>query len=423
MRKSFRLFGIKLFETEQRSVETPTGTLSTPSAELLAALGGHKSDAGVPVTQSTVLTLTAVWRAVNLLSGTIAAMPLQVFERKANGSRVHVAGHPAERILRNPSPLISSFSFKETVQATLTLWGNGYAVIRRDPMGKVLELIPVHPSNVHCFEDENQMYYNVRTKEGLVTIPSRNMLHIPGLSFDGRVGHSVISVMRESMGLGLAAQKFGSKFFGSGANMSGVLESPGVLSDKAYNNLRSSWDNTYAGIDNSHKTSILEEGVQYKRIGIPPNDAQFLETRQFQVSEVARMFGVPPHLLFDLDRSTNNNIEHQGIEFITYSLLQWLSRWEAELDRKLIPAEQRETYYHEFNVAGLLRGDQKSRGEFYKLLFNIGSISPNEIRAKENMPAYEGGDRNFVQAGYMPTTIIEQYHLSKSKKDVKEKTE
>ena len=308
--------------------------------------------------------------------------------------------------------------------AVLLLWGNAYAVIRRDENSNIQELILVHPSDVNVFrsEKDSRLYYTVSIDGRGYNVASKDMLHIPGLSFDGIKGYSPIAVMRESMGLGLAAQKFGARFFGNGANMDGVIEVAGTLSDTVYDRLRKSWDEKYHGISNSHKTAILEGGSTYKRIGIPPEEAQFLQTRQFQISEVGRMFGVQPHLLMDLDRATNNNIEHQGMEFVTFTLTPWVSRIEAELNRKLFTTEEKITKYVEFNLSGLLRGDSKSRSEYYKSMFSIGAMSPNRIRQLENESAYDGGDQHFAQAGYMPITQLADYHKSKTNKNEQSKT-
>ena len=418
MKKEIRLFGIKIYE-----MRSDLGTLSNPSSELISTLGTSLTDSGVSVDSRSVLTLTAVWRAVNILSGTIASLPVHVYTKKDDGSRHEISDHVVSSVMKVPNTVQTGFIFRESMMAVLLLWGNSYAVIRKNERGFVQELIPVHASDVNVFRGtDSKIYYTVYIDGRAYTVASKDMLHFPGLSFDGVKGYSPITVMRESMGLGLAAQKFGSRFFGSGANMDGVIETPSVLTDEVYTRLRNSWDEKYHGLEKSHRTAILEGGSTYKRIGIPPEEAQFLETRQFQVAEVARMFGVQPHLLMDLERATNNNIEHQGIEFVIFTLTPWISRIEAEINRKLFDSDDRNKNYVEFNLAGLLRGDSKSRSEYYKAMFSIGAMSPNRIRQLENEPAYPGGDEHFAQAGYMPITQLSEYHKSKiSKNDQTEK--
>lgn len=395
MKRTVKLFGLTIFEEQE---ERSLGTLDNPTPELFSALASSVTDSGVPVTKHTVLTLTAVWRAVNILSGTIASLPLNVYRKTPNGHREKLAGHPVASLLADPNDEMTDFIFKETMMATLLLWGNSYAALVRDNSGHVVELIPVHPEGVVAVKVDGKRFYNVRIDNTYVSVSDKDIIHVPGLSFDGEKGYSPIAIMAESMGLGLAAQKFGSRFFGSGANMDGVLEVPGKLSDQAFDRLRTSWNERYKGLSKSHNTAILEGGAKYQRIGIPPEDAQFLQTRKFQVAEVARMYGVQPHLLMDLDRATHNNIEHQGIEFVMFTLTPWIRRWEKEINRKLL--RNYKDMFVEFNITALLRGDSKARSDYYRTMFSIGAMNPNRIRQLENEPPYEGGDQYFAQGAY-----------------------
>lgn len=413
LKKEIRFLGIKIWEEKIEERSQDTGTLANPSQQLIDALGGLSDDSAVNVTHSSVLTLTAVWRAVNVISGTLASLPLHVFRKNDDGSRTHLADHPVQKVVSQPTSLMTDYIFRETLQASLLLQGDAFALIRR-PDGKPVELIPVLKNNVFVFKNGSELAYKVRVDDKIYNIPQVEMIHIPGLGFDGMQGYSPIKIMADSMGVALAAQRFGKRFFSRGANMSGVIEVPGSLNDIAYKRLKDSWDEAYAGIQNSHKTAMLEGGAKYNRIGIPPEEAQFIQTRQFQVAEVARMFGVQPHLLMDLERSTNNNIEHQGIEFVTYTLMPWVKRWEAELNRKLFPEYERNDLYVEYNLTAILRGDAKSRAEYYQTMFAIGGLSPNEIRRLENQPAYDGGDQYFAQAGFMPIKSLESYYASKN---------
>lgn len=408
VKRVVKLFGIKIFEErEERSL----GSFDNPSSELLSALSSPVTDAGVHVTNRTVLTLTAVWRAVNILSGTIAALPLNVYRKTKDGHREKLSNHPVADLLDDPNTDMTDFIFRETMMAVLLLRGNCYAVIRRDPAtGRAVELLPVDPEGVIVVKTPKGKYYSARIDSVQYEIPASDMIHIPGLSFDGERGYSPIAVMAESMGLGLAAQKFGARFFGSGANMDGVIQVPGKLNDQAYQRLRDSWNAKYKGLSRSHETAILEGDAKYQRIGIPPEEAQFLETRKFQVAEVARMYGVQPHLLMDLERATHNNIEHQGIEFVMFTLTPWIKRWEKELKRKLFTGDQRKDYFIEFNITGLLRGDSKARSDYYRSMFSIGAMNPNRIRQLENEAPYEGGDQYFAQGAYMPIEKLKNQH-------------
>ncbi len=396
MKRQIRILGIPIWE--RRDIQT--GPVDKPGQRLMNALGSVKTESSVEVSEKSALTITAVWRAVNIISGAIASLPLQVY-KKERGSRQESSDHVVAELLHDPSPLMTGYNFRESMNAVLLMYGNAYAVIKREA-GTPRELIPVHPSQVNIVTVDGKTHYNVTYDNRAHTLSADDIVHIPGLSFDGLKGYSPVQVMRESMGLGMAAQKFGARFFGSGANMDGVMEVPGELGDVAYDRLRKSWDETYHSLDNSHKTAILEGGAKYQRIGIPPDQAQFLQTRQFQVAEVARMFGVQPHLLMDLERATHNNIEHQGMEFVTFTLMPWIKRWESEINRKLFRSKEKKEYYAEFNITGLLRGDSKARSDYYRSMFSIGAMSPNEIRELENEKAYEGGETYFAQGAYTP---------------------
>lgn len=416
-RTSKHIFGLKVWETrtllpdpEKRSL----GTIANPTQAFMDAFGGAKSDSGINVTVDSTLTLSAVWRAVNLLAGTMAGLPLQTFKHNSDNSRDRI-DHVSAKLMKKPNSMMTDFQFKETMQAILLLYGNAYAVIKRnEATGAPVELIPVHPDLVYVFRQENKIYYIINILGDTVTMASKDVIHLKGLSFNGLVGQSPITVMRESMGLTIAAQKFGAKFFGNGANLNGVLEVPGTMEDAVYDRLRTSWNNKYTGPENSSNTAILEGGTKYNRIGIPPEDAQFLQTRQFQISEIGRWFGVQPHLLMDLDKATNNNIEKQGVDFVTFTLTPWIARWESELNEKLFTATEFGVDYMEFNLNGLLRGDAASRAQFYQSMFAIAAMNPTEIRKLENMPAYDGSDMYFVQAGYAPVATINDFYKAKN---------
>jgi len=411
--QSLKLLGIPIIERQWIS----TGTTANPVERATEALGGGATQSGISINTNVAVTISAVWRAVNVVSGTLAFLPLQVFLRNDDESRSYQRRHPIQKLINVPNQVQTSYAFRQTMHACRMLYGNAYALIDRSLDGRPVSLHFIHPDFVEPYVNADKIImYRVAGING--DVPGKNMIHLQGLSTDGIKGRSIIAAQRESLGLTKAAEVFGARFFGSGTNMDGVIEVPGELGDTAYNNMKTSWNERYSGINNSHSTPILEGGAVYKRIGIPPEDAQFLETRQFQISEIARWYGVQPHILFDLSKSTNNNIEHQGMEFVRYTLAPEIAMWENELNHKLFTVSEKETHYVEFNLNALLRGDSKTRSEYYKGMFSVGAMDPNEIRKLENMPAYEGGSRKYVQAGFVPTDLIENVY----KKDINPNT-
>ena len=284
----------------------------------------------------------------------------------------------------------------------LLLWGNAYAQIIRNGKNEIIGLYPLMPDRMTVDRDENgKLYYEYQLssddahtmKGSTVVLQPKDVLHIPGLGFDGLVGYSPIAMAKNAIGLAIAAEEYGSKFYANGAAPSGVLEHPGVLKDPG--KVRESWNATFGGSANSNKVAVLEEGMKYTPISISPNEAQFLETRKFQINEIARIFRVPPHMVGDLEKSSFSNIEQQSLEFVKYTLDPWVSRWEQNMMRSLLTAEEKSTYFIKFNVDGLLRGDYQSRMNGYAIGRQNGWMSANDIRELENLdriPAELGGD-------------------------------
>jgi HK97 family phage portal protein len=285
--------------------------------------------------------------------------------------------------------MMTDFNFRESCQAHLCLHGNAYIAIKRNEAGQPVSLIPVHPDRVKVKVYKDEKFYTI--DDGKETFDDTEMIHIVGLSFDGIVGKSVIEAARESIGLGLAADQFGGAFFGNGANVNTVLTHPGRLSDEAYKRLMASWQRRYAGLDNAHKTAILEEGMNLQKVSISPSESQFLETRQFGVVDIARFFRIPLAYLGSLENSsTRANIEEQGIQFQRNTILPWVKRWEAEFNRKLFPNGN--DYYIRFNMDGLLRGDISSRYSSYATARQWGWLSVNDIRKFEGLDNIDNGD-------------------------------
>ena len=294
----------------------------------------------------------------------------------------------------------------------LLLWGNAYAQIIRNGKGEIVALYPLMPDRMTVDRDENgQLYYEYQTssddaptmKGSTVILRPPDVLHIPGLGFDGLVGYSPIAMAKNAIGMAIACEEFGAKFFANGANPSGVLEHPGTLKDPA--KVRDSWNAAFGGSSNAHKVAVLEEGLKYTPISISPNEAQFLETRKFQIDEIARIFRVPPHMVGDLEKSSFSNIEQQSLEFVKYTLDPWVSRWEQAMIRSLLSQTEKPIYFLKFNVDGLLRGDYQSRMNGYATARQNGWMSANDIRELENLdriPAEEGGDLYLINGNMLP---------------------
>jgi HK97 family phage portal protein len=364
-------------------------------AELIAALGGASSASGVHVTSETAMRSSAVYACVRVLAESVASLPLPLYRRAGDRGRERAVNHPLYALLHDtPNPEMTSFELRETLMYHLALWGNAYCKIESDGAGRVTGLWPLLPGQMEVKRTPSgALEYGYRLPNGTVTkLSPDNILHIRGLSSNGIVGLSPISLARQSIGLALATEEYGARFFSNNAQPGVVLEHPGKLGDDAYDRLRTSWTETHSGLANAHRVAILEEGMKLEKVSIPPNDAQFLETRKFQATEIARIFRVPPHLIADLDKATFSNIEQQSLEFVVYSLRPWLVRIEQAISRALLTDAERRAYYWEFLVDGLLRGDTASRYQAYAVGRQWGWLSVNDVRERENMNPVDGGD-------------------------------
>jgi len=361
------------------------------------------SSAGKRVNERTALQMTAVYSCVRVLSEAIAGLPVHVYRLNDKGGKEKATDHPLYFLLHDePNPEMTSFAFRETLMTHLLLWGNAYAQVIRNGKGEVIGLYPLMPNRMNVDRDQNgQLYYeymvsqeDAPTMKGTtVKLPPSEVLHVPGLGFDGVIGYSPIATAKNAIGLAIATEEYGSKFFANGAAPSGVLEHPGVLKDPG--KIRDSWTQTFGGSANSGKIAVLEEGMRYSPISIPPEQAQFLETRKFQIEEIARIFRVPLHMIGSLEHSTFSNIEHQSLDFVKFTLSPWISRWEQSIARTLLRPEEKNEYFVKFNVDGLLRGDYQSRMNGYATARQNGWMSANDIRELENLdriPEEEGGD-------------------------------
>ena len=392
-----------------RSRDKPTD--STVGSRYAFYMGGSSS--GKVVTERSAMQMTAVYACVRILSEAIAGLPLHMYRYKDDGGKEKALDHPLYLLLHDePNPEMSSFVFRETLMTHLLLWGNAYAQIIRNGKGEVVALYPLMPNKMTVSRDETgQLYYTYqKSQEELpkdntytVTLHPSDVLHIPGLGFDGLVGYSPIAMAKNAIGLAIATEEYGSKFFANGAAPSGVLEHPGTIKDPQ--RVRESWMSQFGGSANSNKIAVLEEGLKYTPISISPEQAQFLETRKFQINEIARIFRVPPHMVGDLEKSSFSNIEQQSLEFVKYTLDPWVVRWEQSIQRTLLTLEEKKTYFVKFNVEGLLRGDYQSRMSGYATARQNGWMSANDIRELENLdriPAEDGGDLYLVNGNMLP---------------------
>lgn len=375
------------------------------------SLGGSRysfffggTTAGKPVNEHTAMQMTAVYSCVRILAETLAGLPLHVYKYNDSGGKEKYLKHPLYKLLHDePNPEMTSFTFRETMMSHLLLWGNAYAQIIRNARGEVIALYPLMPNKMTVDRDKNgRLFYLYQRsvedaptlgKESLVYLDPSDVLHIPGLGFDGLVGYSPIAMAKNSIGLAMATEEYGAKFFANGAAPGGVLEHPGTIKDPQ--KVKDSWNAAYQGSTNSHRVAVLEEGMKYQPIGISPEQAQFLETRKFQINEIARIFRIPPHMLADLEKSSFSNIEQQSLEFVKYTLDPWVVRWEQNMCRSLLMESEKPTVFIKFNVDGLLRGDYASRMSGYATARQNGWMSANDIRELENLdriPVELGGD-------------------------------
>ena len=374
------------------------------------------SISGKRVNERTSMQMTAVYSCVRILSEAVAGLPLHFYRYTDNGGKEKAADHPLYFLLHDePNPEMTSFVFRETLMTHLLLWGNAYAQIIRNGKGEVIGLYPLMPDRMGVERDsKGQLYYEYTVsmedaptvKGSTVVLPPTEVLHIPGLGFDGLVGYSPIAMAKNAIGMAIACEEYGAKFFANGAQPSGVLEHPGTIKDPT--RVRESWQSTFGGSHNANKVAVLEEGMKYTPISISPEQAQFLETRKFQINGIARIFRVPPHMVGDLEKSSFSNIEQQSLEFVKYTLDPWVSRWEQSMARSLLTAEEKKKYFVKFNVDGLLRGDYQSRMNGYAVGRQNGWMSANDIRELENLdriPEEVGGDLYLINGNMMPLSM------------------
>lgn len=361
------------------------------------------------VSEDSALNYSAVWCATRLLCGTAASLPFPLYSGRDQDERTKERSHPVYRLLNgNPNPEQTAYNFRSVMWQWQVNWGNAYAEIVREgnnPLAPVAAIYPLHPSRVKVCRDENEsLYYEVRDDRGQnpVDLEPWQMLHVPSIiTYDGLIGHGVIQHARESIGAGIAAEKYGANWFGRGGMPQVVIEHDGNWNPDARKAFKAEWEDIHSGSDGS-RMALLQGGAKAKALGLNAQDLQFLESRNFGVEEIARWYGVPPHLLQHLLRSTFNNVEQLGINFVQYSLIPWLRVWEQAVWQKLLTPDEQESLFVEHNVDALLRGDVAARATFYQSMTAAALMTRNECRKYENLPPVEGGDTFLVQGAMVP---------------------
>lgn len=378
--------GILASTFEKRELSVDSSTITDPKQWLIDFFGGgNKAVSGVSVSPESAERLGTVFSCVNVISQDVASIPILTYKRQGR-VKERARDHPAFKLLHDEAnPYMTAMVFKETIMGHILLRGNGYANIEFNKKGYPVALWPLNPKLTEAVIDKGRLWYVTQLPSGEYRkLSHHEVLHIPAYSFDGIKGKSPIQVAIETIGLAIASESFGSRFFSNGARPSGVLEHPGVLGDNAQTNIRNSWNNIHKGLNNSHRIAILEEGMTYKQIGIAPEDAQFLETRKYQRSEICGLYRISPHKIADLERATFSNIEHSNIDHVVSTLRPWLIKWEQELNRKLFTDKESQVFFCEHLIDAMLRGDSKTRAEVYQKGRQNGYYSTNDILEMEN---------------------------------------
>lgn len=392
---------MNIFNWFTRLFRNETSGTANPSSWLVDWVrGGSKTSSGIYVNAKSALTYSSVFQAVSLLSGDVAKLPFHLNRRLEEGGKERAKDHPAFYLMkRKPCPELSSFHFIRTLTAQALLRGNGYAYILRDGRQRPLEILPLDPDRTFPVRENGRLLYVTTVGDETRKLDAANVLHIRGLSSDGLVGYSVVDLAKESFGLGLATERYGSVFFGNGAAASGIIEYPGKLDDTIVDRIRKTWNQMHQGLGNSHRVAVLDAGVKFNQLTIPNDQAQFLLTRKFQRVEVASWFNLPPHKLGDETRTSRASLEQENQAYLESALDPWLVTWEAECWDKLLTEKEKRSdeYAFEFLRLALLRADAKTRSNFYNTALNGGWMNRDEVRDRENMnPLPDGQGKKFL---------------------------
>ncbi len=390
-------------------------TMADFDRDIRAWIGiGQPTLSGVKVNEQTAMRFITVYSCVRVLAETLASLPLFVYRERPGGGRDKARDHPLYYLLHDvPNNEMTSLTWRETQMGHLVISGNCYSIITSNRRGQVIDLYPMpwHEVVPRRNRETRKIEYQINDRGKIEILPAEKVFHIPGLGYDGIMGYSPIRMAQEAIGLGLAATEFSARFFGQGMNIGGVLEHPGTLSETAYEHLKKSIEERGSGLANSWRPLILEEGMKWTRIPMPMSDAQFIEQRKMNRDEICGLFRVPPHMIANLERATFSNVEHLSLEFVMYTMLPWIQRWEQTINWKLFTRQEREQgYYVKFNVSGLLRGDAKSRAEALHIMRQDGIINADEWRELEEMnPIEDGSGKVYLVNGNMiPVTSAGQ---------------
>lgn len=388
-----------------QSPENPSTNLANPAQWLLDYLGGTPTDAGVNVNEISAMRTSAVYACVSLIAKTIASLPLKVFRMGEGDTSEEQPEHQLYYLLHDePNPAMTSCVWREYLTASLLLSGNAYVAIGRNRANQVIDLFPIPPRTVKVERVSGRNQYHIRVNQvEEETWDQADILHIPGMGFDGVRGMSVVTFgARQAVGLSLATESHGSRIFSNGARLGVVLKHPKTLSKDAQARLRTQFDSQHVGLSQAFKTLVLEEGLDVTNISMTSEDAQFLDTRRFQVEDIARFFGVPPHLIGHTEKQTTwgTGLEQQTLGFLIFTIIPWLTRFEQEFNRKLFP---RSPFFAQFKHQAFMRGDSKARAEYYASGHQNGWLTQNEIRKLEDLPPVDSGDQLYINGNLVPS--------------------
>ena len=387
---------------------------------VLEAMNDNREQASGIVTPTSAMKLSAVYACVRILAETMGSLPLIIYEQVGNGKR-RAQDHPLYKLLHDrPNEFMTAFEFREVVQGHLALWGNAYIQLEYDARGQVTSLWPLLPNMIHAskFENGQRLYYYQLPNGQMQWLSSDVIWHLRGLGSDGLNGYSVVGFARLNFQTGIMADTFVNRFYKNDARPGVIIEHPGIMGDEAHKNLKKTWKESHEGVEKSHRVAILEEGMKLHEVGMPPADAQFIETREFQVVDICRWFRMQPHKVGHLANATFSNIEHQSIEHVTDTISPWASRWEQSIDQNLMTPQDRTHYYSEFLLEALLRGDTASRYAAYAQGRQNGWLSANDIRRLENMNPVDGGDVYLVPLNMVPAPQAGQQEQNSIGRDV-----
>lgn len=393
-----KILGIQLPSWLTRSSPERPGTSLSNPASWLTALFGRESKAGVDVNADTAITVTAFWRAINILGDSIAGLPWYVEEVDDENNVFQRKNHPVANVLREPSNLYTSFVFRHTLTMHACIFGNGYAKIHRSPDGRPVRMTILDARHIRVLvDDDGIVFYEYRYRNKVELIISDDVFHISGPSLNGVAGLNIIDIHKDNLGTGIAARDFGANFFKNGAHLSGYIKYPTKLNAEGFDRVRRGWDSRYSGPENSGKTAILDQGAEFQALNMGPNDAGLLPSQKFNVEDIARITGVPMHMLQALDRATFNNIEQLSLEFGKYTVRPWVKRYEQEANRKLFRTMEKGRYRTRLNMDAFMRADTEARAEYYNKAIQNGWMSINEVRKTEKLNPVPGGDKHFIQ--------------------------